>query len=255
MFVEQRVACKTCASKGKLLPYAAVCTGCRGEKRVKEQIALNFDVQPGVVHIEWISAEGKGHTMPGSSPGDVILVCEVQADDRFIRKGDDLMTEQEVPLQVAICGGSFTFHHLGGRCVRIHVARGTVLAPGVFKCVPGEGMPKRNNPHLRGDPILRFSVEFPESLSEAVAAKLDAAFTGKHSGACSPPLADIPVVEDDGAYLADFDAKQLRRFESLQEHMESDKCRAPQTQHHFSSPPRFMLLVQDTRTSDFGCLL
>jgi len=252
MIVEQRVACNACAGKGKLLPYVAVCTGCRGEKLVEEQIALDFDVPRGVAHNERLIAEGKGHSMPGSSPGDVILVCDVQADERFIRKGDDLMSEQEVPLQVAICGGSFTFQHLGGRCVRVHVARGMVLAPGAFKCVLGEGMPKRHNPHLHGDLILRFSVEFPESLSEAVAANLDAAFTGKHSGACSPPLADIPVVEDDEAYLADFDAEQLRRFESLQEHAESKNCGAPQTQHHFSSPPRFNSFSQ-AHASRAGC--
>merc|ERR1712107_240788 len=97
--------------------------------------------------------------------------------------------------------------------------------------------------------------------SEAVAAKLDAAFKGKHSGACSPPLADIPVVEDDGAYLADFDAEQLRRFKSLQEHVESDKCGAPQTQTISLRPlgltisAKLMVLVQDARICDSGNLL
>merc|ERR1712048_202380 len=89
--------------------------------------------------------------MAGMAPGDVILICVLEEHERFFRQGDDLMVLQRVPLQVAICGGAIEVAHLSGRTVIARLPRGAVLAPGAVKCLPGEGMPKRHNPHLRGD--------------------------------------------------------------------------------------------------------
>jgi len=41
-----------------------------------------------------------------------------------------------------------------------------VLSPGAEKVVPGEGMPLSKKPAQRGDLILRFTIAFPEYLSE-----------------------------------------------------------------------------------------
>merc|ERR1719453_655800 len=164
-----------------VLPSTSLCSNCLGEQLVEEEVRVPFDIPPGVAEKERIVAKGQGHAMPGLAAGDVVLVCRMQDHQQFYRKGDDLLMEHRVPLQVAICGGAFEVPMLGGHSVRVRVPRGCVLAPGSVKCVPGEGMPKRQNPHLKGDLVIRFGVDFPESIPEATAARLANAFEGPTS--------------------------------------------------------------------------
>eukprot|EP00927_Polykrikos_kofoidii_P044414 TRINITY_DN38394_c0_g1_i1.p1 TRINITY_DN38394_c0_g1~~TRINITY_DN38394_c0_g1_i1.p1 ORF type:complete len:902 (+),score=163.23 TRINITY_DN38394_c0_g1_i1:86-2791(+) len=171
--VEQLVLCQACQGQGAVLPR---CTACAGEQLVGEEVGVQFEVPPGVEVGERLVASGQGHALPGHLPGDVVLVCGAENHERFVRDGDNLVAEQRVPLQLALCGGTLEVPHLGGRCVRIGVARGVVLAPGSQRTVPGEGMPKRHKQHLRGDLVLTFSVDFPTVLREDTAARLEAAF-------------------------------------------------------------------------------
>jgi len=207
MVLEQRVPCGHCGGAGSVLPFEYICTGCGGEQLVEEEAVVLFEIPPGLSQKERLVQRGKGHMMPGLSTGDVVLVCRVQEHERFLRKGDDLLAEQLVPLQLALCGGALVTPHLGGRSVNLRLPRGAVVAPGAIKCVPGEGMPKRHNPHLRGDLVLRFAVEFPVSLPEEVAARLETAFTGHlHEQAEAPPT---PVVDQSEVYLADFNMEEF----------------------------------------------
>lgn len=208
----QTTICVACNGEGEVVPASSLCTGCVGEQLLEEQVSVRFEVPPGVTSGERLTAHGQGHQMHGMAAGDVILVCGVQDHERFMRKGDDLLAEQRVPLQVALCGGSFDVQHLGGRTVTARLPRGSIISPGSMKVVPGEGMPKRHNPHLRGDLALRFSVDFPESIPEAVAAQLEMAFQGKRSfpegeGAAEPPP-EASASEND-VYLAEFDPRRF----------------------------------------------
>jgi len=229
MIVEQRVLCATCRGEGKLLPANQLCQGCGGEKLVEEQALVSFVVPPGIVPNERLVAQGQGHVLPGLAAGDAVLVCVVQDNGRFLRKGDDLLAEQRVPIQVALCGGAFELAHLNGNTVNICVPRGCVLGPGCVKCVPGEGFPKRHNPHLRGDLVLRFQVDFPTSLSEDVADRLHHAFTGagaQFSAGMDSSRPGSPANAND-VYLADFDIEQFGKtlHQAQREAHDSDEPR------------------------------
>ncbi len=50
---------------------------------------------------------------------------------------------------------------------------GEVVKTGDLKCVFGEGMPTYRNPFEKGKLIIQFSVQFPESLSPQICAKLE----------------------------------------------------------------------------------
>jgi len=47
-----------------------------------------------------------------------------------------------------------------------------VVAPGYERAIPEEGMPLSKKPGVRGDLIIRFSLVFPEYLSEDKKAQL-----------------------------------------------------------------------------------
>jgi len=112
---------------------------------------------------------------------------------------------------------------LSGNSVSVRLQRGSVLAPGSIKCVPGEGMPKRQNPHLRGDLVIRFAIDFPESISEATAARIATAFeTGDEQPKNTDPeqspaskkcpeeeVPPSPNRREGEVYLSDFDMEQF----------------------------------------------
>jgi len=220
MIVEQRATCNVCMGQGMVLPSSSLCSTCGGEQLVEEEVHVPFEIPPGVAEKERIVAKGQGHAMPGLSAGDVTLVCRLQEHKQFLRKGDDLLMEHRVPLQVAICGGAFEVPMLSGQSLRVRLPRGSILSPGSIKCVPGEGMPKRQNPHLRGDLVMRFGIDFPESISEGTAARLASAFEGadkaptdtsegadveQHSEMVPP----TPERQEGEVYLSDFDMEQF----------------------------------------------
>jgi DnaJ family protein A protein 2 len=212
MVLQQPAICPMCSGQKRVRTGAMLCQQCGGEQLVEEKGMVLVEVPSGVAEHERIVAKGAGHQMPHLAPGDVVAVCQLQAHERFFRKGDDLLVEQEVPLRVAICGGSFKVKHLAGNHVSVRVPRGAVLAPGAVKCLPGEGMPKRHNPHLRGDMVLRIRVAFPASLPEDVASQLDDILAGvshNESEVENDPCDMAEPAEE--VYLADFDLNEFGR--------------------------------------------
>jgi len=212
--LEQRSLCGTCRGEGLVRLPESICPTCRGDRLSEEQARVSFEVPQGAQEGERIVVPGQGHSSlpdssscgreekkssstnkqtqqhhhnntssPSSSRGDaVLLVTGISSHPRFSRAGDDLLLEHRVPLRLALCGGVFELEHLSGQRLRLCLERGEVLAPGLVKCVPGEGMPKRRNPHLHGDLLVRFVVDFPARLPEGAAAVLDRVFQGIEEG-------------------------------------------------------------------------
>jgi len=207
-FYEQWGSCNTCLGKGRVLPQSALCSGCGGAQLVEEQVVVNFEVPPGIAHGEHITAHGQGDRLPGRNPGNAVLVCNIEEHASFLRRGNDLMTEQCVPLHLALCGGVFEVPHLGSRTLRVRVPRGMVLRPGMIKSVPCEGMPKRHNVHLHGDLLLRFAVDFPDTIPEDMAVKLEVLLTGNPENALAQ---QDPADDSNEVYLADSDLQQFGR--------------------------------------------
>ena len=76
----------------------------------------------------------------------------------------DLIYKKTITLKEALTGFSFEVQHINGKNISInnHVNR-TIVKPGYTKTIPGLGMVRDNN---KGNFIIEFAVEFPESLSD-----------------------------------------------------------------------------------------
>jgi DnaJ-class molecular chaperone len=167
--VEQTAPCPHCDGDGMT---GSICPSCRGRCGQEDRAEVAVAIPAGISDGEKVVAAGCGHTLIGQAPGDVAVRVTVIPDARFERKGDNLVTDVEVPLATALCGGSFEVEHLDGRTILVSSAPGEVLAPGSGRALCGEGMPKRANPCIRGDLVLRIAVKFPDALSEAEVPKL-----------------------------------------------------------------------------------
>ena len=98
----------------------------------------------------------------GGQRGTVYLVVSVQAHHKFQRKGRDLYTDVEVPLEDAILGGETTVPTLRGK-VALTIPPET--QNGRRFRLAGQGMPVLNKSDQRGDLYATAKVKLPTGLT------------------------------------------------------------------------------------------
>ncbi|MBI5297542.1 MAG: J domain-containing protein [Chloroflexi bacterium] len=108
--------------------------------------------------------DGSRVRVAGAGPqgGDLYLIVDIEADDRFEREGNDLHTSASVDVFTAILGGEAEVETMTGK-VRLNVPAGT--QPGQLFRIAGRGMPPLKNSHAKGDLYVRLKVQIPKYLS------------------------------------------------------------------------------------------
>jgi DnaJ family protein A protein 2 len=144
------------------------CRPCRGTGAEKKEKILTVVTDKGMRHGDKVSFRGEGDYEAGKIPGDIIFVVQQQEHDRFIRKGDDLLTEKTITLAQALCGMEVVIKHLDvkedetSRHLVVKTRAGQeVIRPGDVRVISEEGMPQHKNPFVKGNMYIRFKVDFP----------------------------------------------------------------------------------------------
>jgi curved DNA-binding protein len=94
---------------------------------------------------------------------DIYLVIELQPDQRFERKNEDLHSEVTIDLYTAILGGQTSVSTLSGN-VMLKIPAGT--QPGQTFRLAGRGMPHLRSPQSFGDLYAKVKVKLPKNLSQ-----------------------------------------------------------------------------------------
>lgn len=110
----------------------------------------------------------------GAGPNglDLYLIVDVQNDNRFERRGNDLHTTATVSVFTAILGGEADVETLDGK-IKLHIPAGTQPEQ-VFR-LAGRGMPHVKNSTEKGDLFVRLKVSIPKYLSSKQRELLDEA--------------------------------------------------------------------------------
>jgi len=100
----------------------------------------------------------------GAGPNgmDLYLIIQMQENERFERKGNNLHTTANVDVFTAILGGEAEVQTMTGK-VKLSIPPGTQPEQ-VFR-VAGRGMPHLKSPNTKGDLLVRLKVEIPKYLS------------------------------------------------------------------------------------------
>src|SRR3954452_20097974 len=159
--VVRTVECDVCGGDGRVAQTP--CRECRGRGRRVVKRTLKVDIPAGIADGQRIRLGGRGHEGEfGGPPGDLYVQVRVEADERFLRDGDDLVTVLDVPAPVAALGGSFSVPTLDGD-EDVVVEAGT--QPGETIVLRGLGMPAlRGRGH--GDLRVVVNVVVPRRLSK-----------------------------------------------------------------------------------------
>ncbi len=152
--------CPTCAGEGKVI--AEPCPICRGDGRTRADRTVAVDVPPGVSAANYITLRGQGHAGPrGGQAGDLVVMLEVEDDERFERHGDDLVYDLQLSFSQAALGAEVTVPTPYGD-EPLKIAPGTQA--GTVLRMKGRGLP-----HLgagsKGDLHVRVGIWTPDRLT------------------------------------------------------------------------------------------
>jgi curved DNA-binding protein len=121
---------------------------------------VNVKIPAGIHSGMTLRLSGMGDdSMPNVSPGDVLLTVEIMQHDKFIRQGDDLISDVEISCFDAILGSDIIINTIDGKKLTGNVPAGTqydsVLA------IAGYGMPNVNNANSRGRFLIQLKIKIP----------------------------------------------------------------------------------------------
>ena len=153
--------CPTCSGEGTVI--SSPCKKCRGEGRVRGEKEILVRIPAGVATGQYMTMRGVGNVGPRGGPrGDILVVFEVEEDQRFERDGEDLYTEVLVTYPQLALGSNVEVPMVTGT-VSLQVPAGTQSGQ-VFN-LRGRGLPRINSSSA-GDLHVRLQLWTPDNLSE-----------------------------------------------------------------------------------------
>jgi len=201
----RRIVCRACRLRPEL-PRCKQCKRCPGEMRqrqrwlnqhqytieeyevpssekcMQDKAPVSVTVEKGMLGGDRINHPGMASQLPKEIPGDLLVSVSVKEHPLFRRIGNDLLVTVHVSLYEALLGFQREIVHLDGHTVVFGVERGVVLKPGSGLEIAGEGMPLREDPSSFGKFVVKFAIDFPESVDDKSATALEAALSGVGSG-------------------------------------------------------------------------
>ncbi|MFW8601663.1 DnaJ C-terminal domain-containing protein [Desulfobacterota bacterium M19] len=127
----------------------------RGGKAERVSVKIPAGIDSG----KKLRVTGKGSPSPtGGPPGDLYIKIRVQPDPDFIRDGNDLIHEKQVPFSTAVQGDKTEVTTLEGKTLKVKIPAG--IQPQAKLRLKGHGLP--SGPHgPRGDLIVKILVAVP----------------------------------------------------------------------------------------------
>ena len=153
--------CATCSGEGTII--ASPCKKCRGEGRIRGEKQIVVRVPAGVATGQYMTLRGVGNVGQRGGPrGDILVVFDVEEDQRFERDGEDLYSEVLVTYPQLVLGADVDVPMVAGS-VTLHVPPGTQSGQ-VFN-LRGRGLPRINSSSM-GDLHVRLQMWTPDALSD-----------------------------------------------------------------------------------------
>lgn len=154
--------CDLCDASGVV--RGAMCPRCDGSGEMLQPRTLEVRIPAGVGAGSRVRVRGQGGPgRHGAAAGDVYLRVKVDPDDRFQRRGDDLLATVHVSLYTALLGGEVPVPTTTGR-VMLTIPPET-QAGRSFR-LRGKGMPRLGAADQSGDLLVRVEIDNPTDLSD-----------------------------------------------------------------------------------------
>ena len=152
----QTHVCRSCGGAGKTVKER--CRACRGAGLRPVDQTLNVEIPGGIESGQRIRMTGRGHAGgPGAPHGDLYVEVMVSPDERFARRGLDVVSPVRISVVDAMSGCSLDIPTIDGE-ERIEIAAGTQTGGQIR--LKGKGFPSLRG-RQRGDQIALIDVRIP----------------------------------------------------------------------------------------------
>lgn len=161
--------CGACASKGKMIKPGCECRTCHGKKAVGIKRHLDCFVRPGSQSGTVITFKNEADWhIDFTEVGDLVVFVNSKNEDAgFQREGDNLIMKRTISLLEALTGTVIYFKHLDERIIKVApTTPDYIIHPNQRMVIHGEGMPNLQDNLNKGDLIIVFDVQFPQSLDK-----------------------------------------------------------------------------------------
>lgn len=189
-FIQQvQRTCQECKGEGKIIKE--LCKSCKGKKRVEQEEILEVHIEKGMKDGQKILFKNKGDQEPGLEAGDIVIVLDEMENEKFTRKDDNLILIMELKLVEALCGCTKYIETLDGRQLLFNLLPGEVIKHDDSRVIQGEGMPHLRHPDEKGDLIVHFKVQMPDTIPVKNIDKMSKMLPGKSE----------PLIPDDAEHF------------------------------------------------------
>lgn len=152
--------CSDCQGMGK--GYDKKCKICGGDGRVKKQQEIEINVPAGISDGQTISISGSGEAgEKGATPGDLYILIHVKNHPKFIRKNQDILSEEKISFSTAVLGGEIEIETISGRLI-LKIPSGTQSGE-TFR-IKEKGVPDIHG-RGRGNHLVKIIVRIPQRIS------------------------------------------------------------------------------------------
>lgn len=140
----------------------------------KETESMYINVPSGINDKEVVTLHGKGNIV-NSHVGDIKFSVHIENKTKFIRQGLDIILKEKISLKQSLCGFIFEFTYLNGKKFSLNnMDNYTIIKPDFKKIIPNMGITRENT---KGNLIIHFEVDFPNTLEKEVRDKLNEILT------------------------------------------------------------------------------
>jgi len=158
--------CPEC--KGEGTTPEKPCNVCKVEGRIKGQETIEINIPAGIDSNQVIKVEGKGEAgKKGAKAGNLFVRIFVKEHQKFVRKGDDLFTQEEITFSQAVLGDKIEMKTLEGTGILLQIPEG--IESGKVLRISGKGIPHFSNSSWgnsgRGNMYVELRVKTPKKLS------------------------------------------------------------------------------------------
>lgn len=136
--------------------------------KLHETEKIEFNVPAGVYDDETITLKNMGN-FNGRTKGDIKICVHIDDEDDFYKEGNDLVYVKKLSLKEALCGFEFNMKHINGQLYSFSNTNNVVIHPKFKKYIPELGF-QRND--TKGNLVIKFELEFPETLDSEIQKKL-----------------------------------------------------------------------------------
>lgn len=158
--VRTAVVCPDCHGEGEVITKK--CAKCNGEGRIEGTEQFTLKIPPGIPDGVTLRFKDRGNAgKKGGNFGDLYINIEIEPDERFERRGNDIYSEMEIDTATAALGDKIPVPTVHGD-IKLKIPAGTQPEK-VFK-LSDKGGPKfqgRGN----GDHYVKIKVHVPEKIS------------------------------------------------------------------------------------------